>query len=97
MVDRQEYLKHRWQSKLWEQQFNPENSIIIDQKLKDFEPDVLKALLQELHSTKNWLLIEEKRYTNPIEIAYRDWAIITVNVLIKKVLSALSSMYKSED
>jgi len=41
-------------------------------KLKEFEPDLLKALLQELKSTKNALLIEEKRYSDPIEIAYRD-------------------------
>lgn len=66
-------------------------------KLKEFEPDLLKALLQELKSTKNALLIEEKRYSDPIEIAYRDWAIVTVNVLINKIVSILSRKVKDED
>ena len=66
-------------------------------KLKEFEPDLLKALLQELKSTKNALLIEEKRYSDPIEIAYRDWAIVTVNVLINKIMSILSRKVKDED
>ena len=67
------------------------------EKLKEFEPDVLKALLQELKSTKNALLIEEKRYSNPIEIAYRDWAIITVNVLINKITNILKTQAVDED
>jgi hypothetical protein len=54
-------------------------------------------LLQELKSTKNALLIEEKRYSDPIEIAYRDWAIVTVNVLINKIVSILSRKVKDED
>ena len=66
-------------------------------KLKEFEPDLLKALLQELKSTKNALLIEEKRYSDPIEIAYRDWAIVTINVLINKIVSILSRKVKDED
>jgi len=41
-------------------------------KLKRFEADLLKSLLQEIKSTKNALLIEEKRYSDPIDIAYRD-------------------------
>lgn len=61
------------------------------------EAEDLKALLQELISTKNWLLIEEKRYTNPIEIAYRDGWIIVVNILIKKILSVLQQKIKWED
>ena len=60
-------------------------------KLKRFDTDLLKSLLQELKSTKNALLIEEKRYSDPIEIAYRDWAIITVNILINKILSILKT------
>ena len=66
-------------------------------KLKDFEPDLLKALLQELKSTKNALLIEEKRYSDPIEIAYRDWAIITVNVLINKIVNILKTQAVDDD
>ena len=61
------------------------------ERLKEFEPDLLKSLLQELKSTKNALLIEEKRYSDPIEIAYRDWAIITVNVLINKIVNILKT------
>lgn len=66
-------------------------------RLKEFEPDLLKALLQELKSTKNALLIEEKRYSNPTEIAYRDWAIVTVNVLINKIVNILKNKVTDED
>ena len=79
------------------QQYNPENALSGVDRLKEFEPDLLKALLQELKSTKNALLIEEKRYSDPIEIAYRDWAIVTVNVLINKIMSILSRKVKDED
>jgi len=67
------------------------------ERLKEFEPDLLKSLLQELKSTKNALLIEEKRYSNPIDIAYRDWAIITVNVLINKIVNILKTQKIDED
>lgn len=60
------------------------------------EVDVLKTLLQELKSTKNALLIEEKRYSDPIEIAYRDWAIITVNILINKLVNIITRKDKEE-
>jgi hypothetical protein len=53
--------------------------------------------LQELKSTKNALLIEEKRYSDPIDIAYRDWAIITVNILINKIISILKTQKVDED
>ena len=36
-------------------------------------------------------------YSTPVEIAYRDWAIITIDILINKVINALSSKVKSED
>ena len=67
------------------------------ERLKEFEPDLLKSLLQELKSTKNALLIEEKRYSNPIDIAYRDWAIITVNVLINKIVNILKTQAVDDD
>lgn len=79
------------------QQFKPECKLLESDTIKELEPNELKALLQELKSTKNWLLIEEKRYTNPVEIAYRDGAIIVVNILIKKVLSVLQQKIKNED
>lgn len=66
-------------------------------RLKRFDTDLLKSLLQELKSTKNALLIEEKRYSDPIEIAYRDWAIITVNVLINKIISILKTQKVDDD
>lgn len=66
-------------------------------RLKRFDTDLLKSLLQELKSTKNALLIEEKRYSNPIDIAYRDWAIITVNVLINKIISILKTQKVDDD
>ena len=58
---------------------------------------MLKALLNELKSTKNWLLIEEKKYSEPVEIAYRDWAIITINILITKLVSILNNRVTDED
>lgn len=67
------------------------------ERLKEFEPDLLKSLLQELKSTKNALLIEEKRYSNPIDIAYRDWAIIAVNVLINKIVNILKTQAVDDD
>lgn len=70
--------------------------MILEEKLKDLEVDVLKTLLQELKSTKNALLIEEKRYSDPIEIAYRDWAIITVNILINKLVNIITRKDKEE-
>ena len=70
--------------------------MILEEKLKDLEVDVLKTLLQELKRTKNALLIEEKRYSDPIEIAYRDWAIITVNILINKLVNIITRKDKEE-
>lgn len=66
-------------------------------KLKRFDTDLLKSLLQEIKSTKNALLIEEKRYSDPIDIAYRDWAIITVNILINKIITILKTQKVDED
>ena len=40
--------------------------------MKGFDAATLKALVQELKSTKNALLIEEKMYSNPVDIAHRD-------------------------
>ena len=71
--------------------------MITEEKLKDFEADLLKALLNELKSTKNWLLIEQKRYSDPIEIAYRDWAIITVDILITKLIGILKNRVTDDD
>jgi len=68
----EKYNKLLEKAKKYDNQFKPENALVGVEKLKDFEPDLLKALLQELKSTKNALLIEEKRYSDPIEIAYRD-------------------------
>ena len=78
-------------------QFKPENPLVTEQKLKDFDTELLKALLNEIKSTKNWLLIEQKRYSNPIEIAYRDGAIITVDILINKMVSILKNRVTDED
>ena len=78
-------------------QFNPEIALAWVDKLKRFEADLLKSLLQEIKSTKNALLIEEKRYSDPIDIAYRDWAIITVNILINKIITILKTQKVDED
>lgn len=84
-------------SKKYNQQFRPENPLIIEEKLKDFDAGVLKALLQEVKSTKNWLLIEQKKYSTPVEIAYRDGAIITVDIIISKLINVLKNRVTDED
>lgn len=81
----------------YDKQFKPENPLLTESKLKDFELDMLKALLNELKSTKNGLLIEEKKYSEPVEIAYRDGAIITINILITKLMSILNNRVTDED
>lgn len=81
----------------YNRQYKPENALVIEDKLKDFDPQLLQALLQEIKSTKNWLLIEQKRYSDPIEIAYRDWAIITIDIIINKIRSVIASMVKKDD
>lgn len=96
-VDRSKYKELQKQANLYNQQFKPENALILEQRLKHFDADVLKALLQELKSTKNALLIEEKKYSNPVEIAYRDWAIITVNILINKIVTILKNRVTDDD
>lgn len=84
-------------SKKYNEQFNPEIALAGVDKLRRYEADVLKSLLQEIKSTKNALLIEEKRYTNPVDIAYRDWAIVTVNILINKIIGILKNKVTDED
>jgi hypothetical protein len=71
-VDRKQYNELKANSNQYNKQYSPENALVGVERLKEFEPDLLKSLLQELKSTKNALLIEEKRYSNPIDIAYRD-------------------------
>ena len=84
-------------SKKYNEQFNPEIALAGVDKLRRYEADVLKSLLQEIKSTKNALLIEEKRYTDPVDIAYRDWAIVTVNILINKIIGILKNKVTDED
>lgn len=84
-------------SQKYNEQFNPEIALAGVDKLRRYEADVLKSLLQEIKSTKNALLIEEKRYTNPVDIAYRDWAIVTVNILINKIIGILKNKVTDED
>lgn len=84
-------------SKKYNEQFNPEIALAGVDKLRRYEADLLKSLLQEIKSTKNALLIEEKRYTNPVDIAYRDWAIVTVNILINKIIGILKNKVTDED
>lgn len=47
--------------------------------------------MQEVKSTKNGLLIEQKRYSTPIEIAYRDGAIITIDIILNKLVNVLKN------
>ena len=40
---------------------------------------------ESIASTKNVLLLDQKRVTNPVDIAYRDGAIQVCDILIKKL------------
>lgn len=46
-------------------------------------------MLYEFASTKNALLIEQKKVSTPVEIAERDGAIATVDVIIIKLQKLL--------
>ena len=96
-MDRKKYKELLRLSNLYSQQFKPENALILEERMKGFDAATLKALLQEMKSTKNALLIEEKRYSDPIDIAHRDWAIITVNILINKIVAILKNRVTDED
>ena len=48
-----EYNKLLQKASKYDKQFRPENPLITEERLKDFEADLLKALLNELKSTKN--------------------------------------------
>lgn len=96
-MDKSKYKELQRQANLYKQQFKPENPLILEERMKGFDASVLKALLQELKSTKNALLIEEKWYSNPVDIAHRDWAIITVNILINKIVTILKNRVTDED
>lgn len=96
-MDRKKYKELQRLSNQYNQQFKPENPLILEERLKGLDAGVLKIILQELKSTKNALLIEEKRYSDPVDIAYRDWAIITVNILINKIVTILKNRVTDED
>lgn len=53
-------------------QYRPEGVIHLDRQLKSMDEEVLLAIYKEFSSTKNALLLEQKKYTDPIQIAYRD-------------------------
>jgi hypothetical protein len=58
---------------------------MLEKRLSHFDSDVLKALLYEFASTKNALLIEQKKCRTPEEIAERDGAISVVDVIVLKL------------
>ena len=53
LVDKAEYLKIQQQANQRLQQFKPECKLLESDNIKELEPNELKALLQELKSTKN--------------------------------------------
>ncbi len=42
-------------------------------------------MIDAIGSTKNILLLDQKRVTDPVEIAYRDWAIHLCDILLNKL------------
>ena len=47
--------------------------------------DWARYMQESIASTKNVLLLDQKRVTNAVDIAYRDWAIQVCDILIKKL------------
>lgn len=82
--------------KRWEHQYQPEQEILVEVGLKAMEVEILLALYKEISSTKNALLIEQKKYSDPIAIAHRDGAIITVDILLYKLNTLIKSKSKEE-
>lgn len=46
-------------------------------------------MIETVWSTKNVLLLDQKRVSNPVEIAYRDGAIHFCDILLNKLQLAL--------
>lgn len=59
------------------------------------DEEVLLAIYKEFSSTKNALLLEQKKYTDPIQIAYRDWSIIGVEVILRKIEKIIKEIRSS--
>lgn len=46
-------------------------------------------MMESISSTKNVLLLDQKRVTNPVDIAYRDWAIHLCDILLNKLVKMI--------
>ena len=89
LVEKKQLQQYKHQATLYNHMYRVEDKLILNKKLGDLHSDMLKALLYEIKSTKNALLIEQKRYSDPIEIAFRDGAISTIDILLLKIMDAL--------
>lgn len=52
----------------------------------------LKYMIDTISSTKNALLLDQKRVSDPVEIAYRDWAIHLCDIIINKMIKSLDDL-----
>jgi hypothetical protein len=57
----------------------------------------LKQVIRGMQSIKNALLLNEKRVSDPVEIAYRNGAIHFANAMLVKLVKELESTQKEED
>lgn len=94
--------KEVWQNirkgyEAYEHQFKPEAEILVETQLKSMDSELLLAVYREIKSTKNALLIEQKRYSDPIAIAHRDGAIITVDIMLQKIAGILRQKKGEEE
>ena len=85
LIERKKWEQSHHNNLQYLRQYRPEKEIIVEEKLESFDRSTLVALYRELSSTKNGLLLEQKKYSDPVEIAYRDGAIIGIDVLLNKI------------
>lgn len=53
--------------------------------------DGIKYMIDSISSSKNLLLLDQKRVSNPVDIAYRDWAIHFCDILLNKLQAMLEN------
>lgn len=85
LVEKAVLKKYKHLATLYEHQYRPESKLDIEKRLSRFDNETIKALLYEFNSTKNALLIDQKKCRTAEEIAERDGAIATIDIIILKL------------
>lgn len=97
IVKKQDWEESKLNSDRYLRQYRPEKEVYLSSQLKGLEADILLLLYREFSSTKNALLIEQKKYSDPVEIAHRDGAILGVDVLLRKLNTLIMEKREKEE